>query len=207
MQEPLVFIATFKQMDTRRKRREQLLYGNMAWPHQDQFGINGSNQWTQPPQCWRCRIYWHCGRWQPHALDLETLNGRDNLGGLEGLPYSAHPSVTQTGEMQLWYQPGTECNAECLQERSLARLSKSGSPDGGVPLVHDFVMAGQYLVFYSSGAVELLPVLVGLSSYSDSLQWQPSTDSVSRFWPETLSLSWWNRTLVSVAFRQRVCGC
>jgi len=37
------FIATFKQMDTRRKRRHVNSTVTMAWPHQDQFGINGSN--------------------------------------------------------------------------------------------------------------------------------------------------------------------
>ncbi len=44
----------------------------------------------------------------------------------------------------------------------------------GVPLVHDFVLAGQYLVFFVPPVrLNILPVLLGTSSYGDSLEWQP----------------------------------
>lgn len=40
--------------------------------------------------------------------------------------------------------------------------------------MHDFVLAGQYLVFFIPPVrVNALPVLIGMSSYSDSLEWQP----------------------------------
>jgi len=55
--------------------------------------------------------------------------------------------------------------------------------------VHDFVLAGQYLVFHSSSTDESLLVLSGLSSFSDALEWKPSKGTqflvVDR---ETLSL-------------------
>jgi carotenoid cleavage dioxygenase-like enzyme len=44
----------------------------------------------------------------------------------------------------------------------------------GLPLVHDFVLAGPYLVFFVPPVrVNLLPAGIGLSSYSDALAWQP----------------------------------
>lgn len=42
-------------------------------------------------------------------------------------------------------------------------------------MVHDFTLAGQYLVFFIALVrLNLLPVLLGLSSYSDALEWQPN---------------------------------
>ena len=72
-----------------------------------------------------------------------------------------------------------------------ARLSKKPqSQIDGVSLVHDFVLAGPYLVFFIPPVrVNLLPVLTGLSCYSDSLQWQPSKGTQFLvFDRETLSL-------------------
>jgi carotenoid cleavage dioxygenase-like enzyme len=47
-------------------------------------------------------------------------------------------------------------------------------PLDGLPVVHDFVMAGQYLVFFVPPVrVNLLPTALGLSNYSDALAWQP----------------------------------
>ncbi len=42
-------------------------------------------------------------------------------------------------------------------------------------MVHDFVFAGQYLVFFIPPVrLNTLPTLLGLSSFADSLEWQPS---------------------------------
>ncbi|MEO0949396.1 MAG: carotenoid oxygenase family protein, partial [Cyanobacteria bacterium J06641_5] len=47
-------------------------------------------------------------------------------------------------------------------------------PLDGVPLLHDFVMAGSYLVvFVSPVRLDLLPGLLGLKSFGEALAWQP----------------------------------
>jgi len=55
------------------------------------------------------------------------------------------------------------------------KMCKSSVNTGGRPLVHDFVLAGQYLVFFIP-PVRMNPLLVlsGLSSFSDALEWKPS---------------------------------
>lgn len=117
----------------------------------------------------------------PYALDLETLKtwGRDDLGGLnEGLPYSAHPKCdAETGEIfNFGISPGVNATLNVYKsDRTGKILQKAAVQLEGVPLVHDFVLAGPYLVFFVPPVrVNPLPILVGLSSYSDSLQWQPS---------------------------------
>ena len=117
----------------------------------------------------------------PHALDLETLKtwGCDDLGGLhEGLPYSAHPKRDkQTGEIfNFGVSPGRNAILHVYKSDRTGKIKQKAAVQlEGVPLVHDFVMAGQYLVFFIPPVrMNPLPVLVGLSSYSDSLQWQPS---------------------------------
>jgi carotenoid cleavage dioxygenase-like enzyme len=53
-------------------------------------------------------------------------------------------------------------------------LQKAAVELEGIPALHDFVMAGKYLVFFVPPVrVNALPVLVGLSAYSDSFRWQP----------------------------------
>jgi len=71
--------------------------------------------------------------------------------------------------------------------------------------VHD-LSGWQYLVFYSSGTDELLPV-VGLSSYSDSLQWQTQYGTQFRL-IATLSLLVVVKQNPGISgILQRVCGC
>jgi carotenoid cleavage dioxygenase-like enzyme len=44
----------------------------------------------------------------------------------------------------------------------------------GIPLIHDFVLAGKYLIFFVPPVrLKLLPVLAGISSYGDSFEWKP----------------------------------
>lgn len=179
---------------------EQLLYGN--------YGMTAPgpiwNQWLKPiknaantsvlalPD--KLLALWEGDN--PHALDLETLKtcGRDNLGGLnEGLPYSAHPKCdAQTGEIfNFGISPGLNATLNVYKSDRTGKIKQKAAVQlEGVPLVHDFVMAGQYLVFFIPPVrLNPLPVLVGLSSYSDSLQWQPSTGTQFLvFDRETLSL-------------------
>ena len=117
---------------------------------------------------------------QPHALDLQTLEtwGLDNLAGLEdSLPYSAHPKQDPvTGEI---YNFGvTFGRSGMLQiyrsDRTGTIQQKAAIPLDGLPMIHDFVLAGPYLVFFIPPLrLSALPVLAKLKSYSDSLEWQP----------------------------------
>jgi carotenoid cleavage dioxygenase-like enzyme len=115
----------------------------------------------------------------PHRLDLETLEtlGLDDLGGLNGQSYSAHPKRDwQTGEI---FNFGVGVGKE-----TVLYLYRS-SPDGrlrrqnrlelrGTPLIHDFVIAGRYLVFCIPPIqLRIVPLLARLRSYGDALTWKP----------------------------------
>ena len=119
------------------------------------------------------------GGW-PHALDLETLAtiGKDNLGGLsDKQSFSAHPKVDfTTGDI---YNFGvsvglnTTLNLYCCGRTGKLKRQNSLSLTG-LPLIHDFVLAGEYLVFLISPVrVNMLAVLLGQKSYSDSMEWKP----------------------------------
>lgn len=116
----------------------------------------------------------------PHALDLDNLNtwGKDDLGGLDnGLPYSAHPKRdTQTGEIfNFGISPGLNATLNIYKSDRTGKIKqKAAFQLEGVPLVHDFVLAGQYLVFFVPPVrLNPLPLLVGLTNYSEALEWQP----------------------------------
>jgi len=178
----------------------QLLYGN--------YGMTAPgpiwNQWLKPvknaantsvlalPD--RLLALWEGDK--PHALDLETLKtwGRDDLEGLnDGLPYSAHPKCdAHTGEIfNFGISPGRNAQLNVYKSDRTGRiLQKAAVQLDGIPLVHDFVLAGPYLVFFIPPVrVKALPVLLGWSSYSDALEWQPSKGTQFLvFDRETLSL-------------------
>ncbi|AFZ23213.1 lignostilbene-alpha,beta-dioxygenase-like enzyme [Cylindrospermum stagnale PCC 7417] len=170
----------------------KLLYGN--------YGMTAPgliwNQWLKPiknvantsvlalPD--KLLALWEGGK--PHALDLqnlETLN-EDDLGGLtQGLSYSAHckcdrlwrgAAHRQTGEIfNFGISPGKNATLNIYKSDYTGQIiQKAAYPLDGVPLVHDFVLAGQYLIFFIPPVrLNIPPVLLGTSNYSDSLQWQP----------------------------------
>jgi all-trans-8'-apo-beta-carotenal 15,15'-oxygenase len=119
------------------------------------------------------------GGW-PHALDRQTLatTGLDDLQGLQSQqPFSAHPKVDpHSGEI---YNFGVTFGRQT--HLHLYRCDRSGHlqqqnkiPLKGIPMIHDFAMAGPYLVFCISPVnLNPLPVLLRQQSYSDSLNWQP----------------------------------
>ncbi|MGM3307147.1 carotenoid oxygenase family protein [Anabaena sp. WFMT] len=116
----------------------------------------------------------------PYALDLQTLEtqGLDNLDGLEKKqPYSAHPKVDYaTGEIfNFGMSPGPNAILHIYKSDLTGKiLKKAKFTLEGFPVIHDFVLAGQYLVFFASAVrLNIWPVLFGTSSYSDSLSWQP----------------------------------
>ena len=132
----------------------------------------------------------------PYAMDLKTLEtkGLDNLAGLDkGLAYSAHPKYdVQTGEIfNFGISPGLNATLNLYKsDRTGKIIKKSTFTLDGNPVLHDFVLAGQYLVFFVSPVqINLLPVIAGLSSYSDNMAWQPKLGTqILVFDRETLSL-------------------
>ena len=121
---------------------------------------------------------WEGGK--PHALDLQTLEtwGEDDLGGLtKGLNYSAHyKRDKQTGEIfNFGISPGLNATLNIYKSDSTGKIIQQAAYQlDGVPLVHDFVLAGQYIVFFIPPVrLNVLPVLIGTNNYSDLLKWQP----------------------------------
>jgi carotenoid cleavage dioxygenase-like enzyme len=137
---------------------------------------------------------WEGGK--PHALDLQNLEtfGEDDLEGLGiGLSYSAHPKRDlQTGEIfNFGVTPGLNATLNIYKsDRTGKIIQKVQFQLDGTPLLHDFVLAGKYLIFCIPPVrINPLPVLIGLSSYSDSLEWKPQLGT--QIWvvdKETLTL-------------------
>lgn len=179
--------------------------GKFLYPN---YGMTASgpfwNQWLRPvknaantsvlalPD--KLLALWEGGH--PHALDLETLEtwGLDDLGGLEkGLPYSAHPKRDpRTGEI---FNFGQSLGATGIlnvykSDRTGKIIQKAAVKLDGVVVLHDFVLAGPYLIFCIPPArINLLPVLLGLSSIGDAMKWQPNLGTqIWVFDRETLSL-------------------
>lgn len=116
----------------------------------------------------------------PYALDLETLEttGLNNLGGLDkGQPYSAHPKVDyQTREIfNFGVSPGVNGILHIYKSDFTGKIIKQAKFTlEGFPVIHDFILAGQYLIFFAPAVrLNIWPVLLGVSTYSDSLTWQP----------------------------------
>lgn len=129
----------------------------------------------------RLLALWEGG--SPHALTPDTLDtiGLETPRGLEGIPYSAHPKRDPgTGDI---FNFGITFGLKGILNvyRSDARgtlLQKATVSLPGFPVIHDFVLAGRYLVFCVPPVrMQALPVLARLQSYSDSLEWQPEAGS------------------------------
>lgn len=125
----------------------------------------------------RLLALWEGG--QPHALDLETLEtlGENSLGLNKSDTFSAHykadPITRDIYNFGVAF--GKEATFHIYKFDAQANLLKRGQfPFQGLPLVHDFALAGDYLIF-SICPVRLqpFPALLGLKSVSEALQWQP----------------------------------
>ncbi|MBD2664656.1 carotenoid oxygenase [Richelia sinica FACHB-800] len=116
----------------------------------------------------------------PYALDLQTLEtqGLDDLSGLTpGQPYSAHPKVDDaTGEIfNFGMTPGPNAILNVFKsDRSGKVLKTAKFTLSGFSIIHDFVLAGPYLIFFAPAVrLNIWPVLFGFNTYSDSFSWQP----------------------------------
>lgn len=117
----------------------------------------------------------------PHKLDLQNLDtlGKDDLGGLNaGLAYSAHPKIDyDTGEIfNFGISVGLNAILNVYKSDSTGKIIKKAAHQlDGIPLVHDFVLAGRYLVFFIPPVrLNLLLPAMGLSCFSDALEWKPN---------------------------------
>ncbi|MDJ0554045.1 MAG: carotenoid oxygenase family protein [Microcoleaceae cyanobacterium MO_207.B10] len=121
---------------------------------------------------------WEAGH--PYSLDLETLEtlGLEDLGGLENhQSYSAHPKRdTATGDIyNFGVTPGLNSSLNIYRSNSTGQIQQKGMiPISGLPLIHDFVLAGPYLIFFISPVrLQLLPAFTKLKTFSDALSWRP----------------------------------
>jgi carotenoid cleavage dioxygenase-like enzyme len=188
--------ATYRYVETDGSRDEaqagRLLYGN--------YGMTAPglvwNQWRRPlkntantsvlalPD--RLLALWEGG--QPHALDSRTLEtlGLDDLNGtlsfgagpLGQAPYSAHPKRDPaTGEIYNFGVAitGRDATLHLYRGDASGRLEAQAAHRlSGLPLIHDFVLAGRWLVFLVPPVrIRLLPILSGLSSFADAMRWRP----------------------------------
>ena len=132
----------------------------------------------------------------PHSLDLQTLEtiGIDNLGTLSGeFSYSAHCKCDPiTGNIyNFGVVPGITTKLNVYKSDFTGEFTqKETIALDGIPLIHDFVLAGKYLIFFVPPVrLKLLPVLAGISSYGDSFEWKPELGTqILVFDAETLSL-------------------
>ncbi|NJL87921.1 MAG: hypothetical protein HC886_21190 [Leptolyngbyaceae cyanobacterium SM1_1_3] len=126
----------------------------------------------------RLLALWEGGH--PHRLDLQTLEtlGTENFDCLTpGCTYSAHPKVdAATGDIyNFGVVPGANATLNLYRsDRSGRMLKQNAIALNGVPLIHDFALAGQYLVFIVPPVrLNALPAVLGFASFSDCLMWQP----------------------------------
>lgn len=127
----------------------------------------------------RLLALWEGGN--PYGLDLEHLEtlGLDALDGTlqETLAYSAHPKRDpETGDIfNFGLSPGLNSTLNLYRSDRTGKICQQAAVSlRGIPLVHDWVMAGRYLIFCIPPVqIHLLPVGLGLQSFSDAMEWQP----------------------------------
>lgn len=132
----------------------------------------------------------------PHRLDLETLEtlGMDDLGSLDSnFVYSAHCKRDPiTGNIfNFGITNGATTKLNLYKSDFTGKVvQKSTIVLDGIYALHDYVFAGKYLIFFVPPVqVNFLPLLAGISSYSESFKWKPELGTqILVFDSETLSL-------------------
>ncbi|WP_341733031.1 carotenoid oxygenase family protein [Microcoleus sp. EPA2] len=132
----------------------------------------------------------------PHRLDLETLEtlGMDYLGSLDSnFVYSAHCKRDPiTGNIfNFGITNGATTKLNLYKSDFTGKVvQKSTVTLDGIYALHDYVFAGKYLIFFVPPVqVNFLPLLAGISSYSESFKWKPELGTqILVFDSETLSL-------------------
>ena len=142
----------------------------------------------------RLLALWEAGH--PYSLDLHTLEtwGIDNLSSLTSQePFSAHPKIDpETGNIfNFGVTLGKKIILNLYQSDSKGNILKKNSlPLERLSLIHDFAIAGPYLVFFIPPIkINLIPVLLGFQCFSDALKWKPElATQILIFDRDTLSL-------------------
>ena len=116
----------------------------------------------------------------PYSLDLHTLEtrGTTDLNGLvANTPFSAHPKVDpDTGDIFNFGQSlGSNVTLNLYRSDRTGKIQqKNQLPLDEMGMIHDFVLAGNYLVFVIPPIqLEFLPVLTRLQPFSEALVWKP----------------------------------
>ena len=160
------------------------LYGNYGMTAPGPFW----NQWLKPvknaantsviacPD--KLLALWEVG--QPYRLDLNNLNtyGEDDLGGIDkNLIYSAHPKRDGiTGEIfNFGVTLGLKPQLKLYKGDRHGKILKTSTFTlEGMTALHDFILAGQYLIFIIPALrLNVLPALLGINTISDAWMWQP----------------------------------
>lgn len=166
------------------QRAGKLLYGNYGTVASGAFW----NRWRRPVKhsantsvlalSDRLLALWEGG--PPYALDLETLATRGLDTTITPSSYSAHPKRDpHSGEIyNFGLTIGAKTSLTLYRHRADGqRLAQRQHPIAdlglsGLPLLHDFVMAGRYLIFFVPPvAANPLEIVAGLKTYSDSMTW------------------------------------
>lgn len=181
-------IATYRYVKTQglqaEDRANQFLYPGYAqkvpgpfWKQWGRPAKNAANTSVIAVQE-KLLALWEGGN--PHALDLETLEtwGLDQLGALTPTqPYSAHPKRDpETGEIyNFGVVPGRQPHLQLYRSDRRGQIQQTQAiPLQRLSLVHDFALAGPYLVFLVPPLeAQLFGLLLGFQSYSEALQWRP----------------------------------
>ncbi|NJO40379.1 MAG: hypothetical protein HC769_02125 [Cyanobacteria bacterium CRU_2_1] len=163
---------------------EKLLFGNYGMtppgPLWTRFGKSAKNVANTSVLALDDRLLalWEAGH--PHCLDLQTLEtlGTDALDGLQPKqPYSAHPKRdAQTGEIfNFGVTFGKDAVLHLYRSGQDGRIQQqSAIPLKGVPFIHDFVLAGSYLLFFIAPVrLHTLPVLLNVKSPMEAFVWEP----------------------------------
>jgi carotenoid cleavage dioxygenase-like enzyme len=116
----------------------------------------------------------------PHKLDLQSLEtlGLDNLSNLQkDDSFSAHPKVDfSTGEIfNFGVTIGAKITLNLYKSNSTGQIIQRNTFElDRLSLIHDFVLAGQYLVFFVPPIkANTLSILLGFKTFSDAMEWQP----------------------------------
>jgi all-trans-8'-apo-beta-carotenal 15,15'-oxygenase len=139
----------------------------------------GKNTANTSVMLWQDRLFALQEGSRPFEIDPDTLGsiGETDLDGLVAATFSAHPHwVTSRNE---GYNFGTRYGRETVLD--VYALPRDGKPRrlAAIPIaptmIHDFVATDRHLVFFAPPLrARVLGLLLGLRSYSDSLEWKPS---------------------------------
>jgi all-trans-8'-apo-beta-carotenal 15,15'-oxygenase len=116
----------------------------------------------------------------PHKLDLQSLEtlGLEDLASLQSEDsFSAHPKVDfSTGEIfNFGVTIGAKISLNLYKSNSTGQIIQRNTFGlDRLSLVHDFVLAGKYIIFFIPPIkADLLSILLGFKTFSDAMQWQP----------------------------------